>query len=303
MKNILFIAAILMLFSCKDDDENNTEAIIPNTVGASFAASTNSFSETYTTLLTALEANENISIIAEVDHTANAQSVGRELRNTRVVLFGNPRLGTPVMALNQQSGLDLPQKILVYEDETGSVLVSYNSTDYVVARHGVELAESLAQISNALSNFTIIATGGTVIKRPATGIALNQGVITIQSQSDFATTYNRLRSSIENNDNLSMFAQVNHQQNAIAVGLELLPTSLIVFGNPLLGTPLMKGSKTAALDLPQKMLVWENSDGAVMISYNDPSFLKSRHAITDANVVLTQITTALKSLAEGAASL
>lgn len=303
MKKILFIAVVLILFSCKDDEENNTTTSIPNTPGASFASSTNSFSETYTTLLTALEANENITIIAEIAHAVNAQSVGLELRSTHVILFENPRLGTPIMQLNQQAGLDLPQKILVYEDETGLVLVSYNGTEYIVARHGVASAESLAQINNALSNFTIIATGATVTHRAATGISLHQGVITVQSQNDFATTYNRLRSSIENNDNLRLLAQVNYQQNAQAVGLDLLPTRLIVFGNPVLGTPLMQSSQTTALDLPQKILVWENSNGAVMISYNDPSFLKTRHSIIGEDTVLAQITITLKNLSEGATTL
>ncbi|WP_432411695.1 DUF302 domain-containing protein [Rasiella sp. SM2506] len=303
MKNILFITLLLVLFSCKDDDEVNAQATIPTTPGASFAASTNSFTETYTTLLSVLEANENITIVAEVDHTTNAQSAGLELRNTRLVLFGNPSLGTPIMQLNQQAGLDLPQKMLVYEDEAGSVLVSYNGTEYVAARHGVADAESLAQISNALSNFAVLSTNGTVLQRPATSIALNEGIITVESQNDFETTYNKLRSSIANNDNLTVIAQLNHQDNANSVGLDLLPTRIIIFGNPALGTPLMQSSQTTALDLPQKMLVWENSEGKVMISYNDPAFLKLRHTITGADSVLLQITNALKTLAEGASNL
>lgn len=303
MKNILFIAVLLVLFSCKDDDETNVQATIPSTPGASFAASTNSFSETYNTLISTLEANENITIVAEVDHKMNAQSAGLELRDTRLVLFGNPSLGTPVMQLNQQAGLDLPQKMLVYEDEAGSILVSFSGTDYLAARHGVADAESLSQISNALSNFAVLATGGTVLERPATSITLNQGVITVESQNDFATTYNKLRSSIENNENLTIIAQLNHQVNANSVGLELPPTRIIIFGNPALGTPLMQSSQTTALDLPQKMLVWENNEGKVMISYNDPAFLKQRHSIIGADQVLLQINGALQNLVEGAARL
>tara|TARA_R100000935_G_scaffold58911_1_gene99578 strand:+ start:10848 stop:11759 length:912 start_codon:yes stop_codon:yes gene_type:complete len=302
MKKILFILTIFLLCSCKNDDGTNAKTLIPSTPGAAFVASNNTFSETYTTLLTTLEANENITIVAEVDHTANAQSAGLELRNTRLVLFGNPSLGTPIMQLNPQAGLDLPQKMLVYEDETGSVLVSYNGTEYLVARHGVADAGSLAQIENALSNFAVIATDGTVTERPATAIGLNDGVLTVESENDFATTYTKLRSSIENNDNLTIMAQLNHQENANSVGLDLLPSRIIVFGNPALVTPLMQNMQTTALDLPQKMLVWENSDGQVMISYNDPEFLKQRHSITGADTVLLQITNALQNLAEGAAT-
>ncbi len=303
MKYIFFTTLLLVLFSCKDDEQTDTQATIPTTPGVSFAASTNSFTETYNTLISTLEANENITIVAEVDHKTNAQTAGLELRNTRLVLFGNPSLGTPVMQLNQQAGLDLPQKMLVYEDEAGSVLVSYNGTEYLAARHGVADAESLGQIGNALSNFAILSTNGTIVQRPATAIALNEGVVTLESQNDFANTYNKLRSSIENNDNLTIITQLDHQVNANSVGLELLPARIIIFGNPTLGTPLMQSSQTTALDLPQKMLVWENSEGKVMVSYNDPAFLKLRHTISGADQVLQQITVALQNLAEGAAKL
>jgi uncharacterized protein (DUF302 family) len=304
MKNFLFVAVVVFLFSCKDDEQTNINTVIPDTPGASFAVSENSFTETYTTLISTLEANENITILAEIDHAANAQSVGEELRNTRLVLFVNPSLGTPIMQLNQQAGLDLSQKMLVYQDEAGAVLVSYNGTEYIAARHGVAEAGSLAQINNALSNFAIIATGGTVIQGLISTIALNEGVVTVESQNDFATTYNKLRSSIANNSNsnVAIIAQINHQDNANSVGLELLPTKIIIFGNPVLGTPLMQNSQTTALDLPQKILVWENSEGQVLISYNDPAYLKQRHSITGADSVLMQITNVLQNLAEGAAT-
>ncbi len=301
MKNIFFIAAVFVLFSCKDDD-SNPQTIIPDTPGAAFVVSSNSFNDTYNAIVNALEANENIAVVAQVNHTANAHTAGLELRNTRLVLFGNPNLGTPIMQANQQAGLDLPQKMLVYEDETGDILVSYNNTEYLVARHGVADVGTLPQIDNALSNFAIIATGGAVTKRASTTIALDQGVVTIESQNDFATTYTKLRSSIEINDNLSILAQLDHQANANSVGLDLLPTRIIIFGNPALGTPLMQDSQTTALDLPQKMLVWENSEGKVMISYNDPSFLKTRHTIRNSDAVVMQIATALQNLAEGAAT-
>ena len=107
-----------------------------------------------------------------------------------------------------------------------------------------------------------------------------------------------MRNSIIDNTNLSLVVELNHQENAQNAGLSLRPTSVIVFGNPNLGTPLMQDSQTTALDLPQKFLVWEDENGEVKVSYNNPNFLKSRHLISNSqNSTLEDITNALNNLA------
>jgi len=82
------------------------------------------------------------------------------------------------------------------------------------------------------------------------------------------------------------------------VGLDLAPTRLVVFGNPNLGTPLMQSAQTLGIDLPQKMLVYENADGEVNVAYNDPAFLAARHGVEGNADVLTTITNALNNLSE-----
>ena len=75
--------------------------------------STKSFDDTYTDLTALLDANPNIKIIKEIDHSAAAASVGLDLAPNKVVFFGNPALGSPIMLQDQRAGLDLPQKMLV----------------------------------------------------------------------------------------------------------------------------------------------------------------------------------------------
>jgi uncharacterized protein (DUF302 family) len=82
--------------------------------------------------------------------------------------------------------------------------------------------------------------------------------------------------------------------------MSLNPTRLVIFGNPDLGTPLMQSSQSVSIDLPQKMLVWEDDNGDVFISYNDPAYLAERHAIFDRNEQLEMISTALANLANAA---
>jgi len=82
----------------------------------------------------------------------------------------------------------------------------------------------------------------------------------------------------------------------MGAGMDLNPTRLIIFGNPNLGTPLMQNSQTTALDLPQKMLVWQDDADVVHVSYNDPAYLVKRHGITDNENILSTITMALDNL-------
>ncbi len=129
---------------------------------------------------------------------------------------------------------------------------------------------------------------------------IETGIISKISTLDFDSTYKKLKSVIENNPNLKIIAELNHQANADSVGLELNPTRIIMFGNPKLGTPLMQNSQTAGLDLPQKILVNQNNEGIVTISYNNPLYLKSRHSITNQEAVLDKISGALDNITNAA---
>jgi len=125
---------------------------------------------------------------------------------------------------------------------------------------------------------------------------MQKGIITKVSNQNLDTTYQKLKEAIENNPNLKLIAELDHQGNAAKVGLKLNPTRIIMFGNPNLGTPLMLDAQTVGLDLPQKVLIYQNDQGIVNVSYNDPSYLKERHGITDAQEVLQKISGALDKL-------
>lgn len=127
------------------------------------------------------------------------------------------------------------------------------------------------------------------------------GIITKISNQNFQDTYDKLKGIINNNPNLKILLELDHQANAKSVNLSLAPTRIILFGNPNLGTPLMKSGIFTGLDLPQKILVSER-DGEVSISYNDPNYLKERHTIEGQEEVLQKITMALDKITTAAAS-
>jgi len=123
----------------------------------------------------------------------------------------------------------------------------------------------------------------------------DQGLVTVESAHDFSTTLARLVSALEQKG-VTIFARIDHAAGAKSVGLALRPTMLVVFGNPAAGTPLMQAAQTAGIDLPLKALVWQDADGTVKLTYNDPSWIAGRHKIGAAQAV-TALSAALASFA------
>jgi uncharacterized protein (DUF302 family) len=102
------------------------------------------------------------------------------------------------------------------------------------------------------------------------------GLVTRASTHDFATTLSRLTSAIASKG-LTLFAIVDHADGAEIAGLELRPTTLVIFGNAKGGTPLMQAAQTAGIDLPLKILIWQDDKGATQLGYNDPAWIAARH--------------------------
>ena len=95
-----------------------------------------------------------------------------------------------------------------------------------------------------------------------------------------------------------MFAVVDHSGEAENAGMHMRPTKLLIFGNPKAGTPLMLAAPSVAIDLPLKILVWEDTAGKVWISYNSPAYLQARHGLPQE---LIQNIAAVEALAAAAA--
>ena len=130
-----------------------------------------------------------------------------------------------------------------------------------------------------------------------TGAQLDDGLVTVDGDDGVEATVDRITSDIEESD-LSLMTTVDHAANAASVDAELPPTTLLLFGNPAAGTPLMQAARSVAIDLPQKMLVWDD-DGQTKVTYNDPAYLARRHGIEGQRDRLEQISSVLDQLATG----
>jgi uncharacterized protein (DUF302 family) len=98
--------------------------------------------------LESILAERGVRVFAFVDHSGEAEKVGMKMRPTKLLIFGNPKGGTPVMVAAPSVAIDLPLKALVSEDEAGKVWVSYNSPEYLQQRHGVpeDLIKNIAVV-------------------------------------------------------------------------------------------------------------------------------------------------------------
>lgn len=99
-----------------------------------------------------LAKHRGLTVFARIDHAAGAAKVGKTLRPTQLLIFGNPKAGTPFMQCSQTVAIDLPLKALVWEDESGQVWVGYNDPTYIAARHEITQCPVVENIRKALSS-------------------------------------------------------------------------------------------------------------------------------------------------------
>lgn len=125
--------------------------------GLTAVKSPHSVKETLDRLETAAKAR-NLVIFVRVDHAAGAQKVGRTLRPTELLIFGNPQGGTPFMECAQSVGIDLPLKALAWQDGAGQVWLGYNEPQFIAARHGVSTCAVVPNLKKALEGLAAEAT-------------------------------------------------------------------------------------------------------------------------------------------------
>ena len=125
-------------------------------------------------------------------------------------------------------------------------------------------------------------------------MSMDRGIAALPAQQSVDHTVDKLVNILKAKA-VKLFALVDHSGEASKVGLQMRPTKLLIFGNPAGGTPLMIASPSIAIDLPLKLLVWEDENKKVWISYNSPAYLQARH---DLPAELLPILTAVEMLAK-----
>ena len=110
--------------------------------------------------------------------------------------------------------------------------------------------------------------------------ANSQGIVNVPSGHSVDETVERLRGTLAAKG-VTLFALVDHSGEAAKVGMKMRPTKLLIFGSPKAGTPVMLAAPSIAIDLPLKILVWEDEGGKVWLSYNAAEYLRQRHNVPE----------------------
>lgn len=132
-----------------------------------------------------------------------------------------------------------------------------------------------------------------------TAARADAGLVTKRSPYGVGETLDRLEKVLISKG-ITVFARIDHAAGAAQIGSELAATEVLLFGNPKLGTPLMRSNPTIGIDLPLKALVWEDPAGRVWLAYNQPAYLSDRHDIKDRDKVFANMNGALDALTDAA---
>ena len=126
-------------------------------------------------------------------------------------------------------------------------------------------------------HFALLLTGLAIPASPAVDPVKNKnGIVNIPSIHSVDQTVDRLKELLQSKG-ITLFALIDHSGEAKKVGMQMLPTKLLIFGSPKGGTPLMLAAPSVAIDLPLKILVWQDAAGKVWLSYNSSEYIRQRH--------------------------
>jgi uncharacterized protein (DUF302 family)/uncharacterized membrane protein YidH (DUF202 family) len=204
-----------------------------------------------------------------IQHSPAAQSYGLSL------WFGTALIaaGVAVNLLSAWHHLRLMREL-----KQGAVTHSRPSTQ------GVTVAVFLALVGLAMAIYLLSVRGSASLhlenpnndEEVSMAPEINKGIIDKPSNHSVDQTVEKLTTILQAKG-VALFALVDHSGEAEKVGMKMRPTKLLIFGNPKAGTPLMLAAPSSAIDLPLKILIWEDAQGKVWLSYNSPAYLQERH--------------------------
>jgi uncharacterized protein (DUF302 family) len=154
---------------------------------------------------------------------------------------------------------------------------------------------------SVLKCLTAVSIAKVIAAKAEASTMSEDGLITVASTYPVKETLDRLEADLKAKG-ITVFARIDHAAGAASVALPLRPTELLIFGSPKGGTPLMQANQTIGIDLPLKILGWEDAGGKVWITYNDPGWLARRHRLgPETAASVNALSSLLANLAKAAA--
>lgn len=222
--------------------------------------------------------SDTLEKIVDIDHSRLGAEAGSVMPPAKVLIFSSPEFEAELLAINPLVAIDLPLRVLAYESVTdGSSRIAFNSFEYLQSRYGLgDLIELEAVFDDSMAA-VLRGVGQENLTPFSNDVMQPDGINTLDSPYDFETTVQRLTAAIDAQDDTVWFGTVDFQARAQEQGIEIGPSRLLLFGGPAPGAKAMAEAPTLGLDaFCQKLLVWQDEQGAVKVSFNDLLALAER---------------------------
>ena len=307
MNRLMMLCASLTMVAfaarAQDDTDDTQRQILVDDLRV--VESKHDYATTVDRLRDTLNQHADFKLMDDMDLAEETQGSGVELTApTHLFVFGSPKTGTRLMQANPTAGLDLPIQLIVFERD-GKAYIAYNTAEYIAARHDLkDVDETLANMDDALKKVAMSATDrDDVVPQPdPVDLSNDRGIQTMEAPGDVAQTTARLEEALKRDEDIAYVEVMDHTAMAEQAGVELSPIRLIIAGHANREVEMVNLSRTAAVDLPLKFLVYEDAaDGKTYIAWNDPDYIARRHDIDSNEELLQQMASYQQSTAESAA--
>ncbi len=212
--------------------------------------------------------------IASIDHARLAKAEGVEMPASRVLIFSDPEINTPILEENVRAGLDLPFRVLSF-DQDDRPQIAYTDSQFLKVRHGLNDTQALNTFESKLLE---VLNGLDAAPGPTNGLFADYGVIELRSPLSVLKAVERLSKAVMEQDDTVWFGEVDFAAEASHLGVELPDAVLLLFGGPAPGGVAMAGFPAIGLDaFCQKLLVYANEEGGSVVIFNDIAALAELH--------------------------
>ena len=255
----LITATLFALLSCTDEPHQGSTAV------SEISAKVDALDEKIKSAIVGYDWQLTL------DHHRMAQNENSYTPPSIATIFSDPDVNSRILQNNSQLiALDLPFKFLAYAEPGGNdAILAYTSAEFIASRHDLP-ASLLVEYSERLDSVLNLVENSTISEVETEQIGKDFAIVKIKSDFDFETTIERLKETINSLPDTIWFGELDYQNDAKEIGIELNPTRLLLFGAPEPGAKAMNSTPKLGLDaFCQKLLVFEDEGGAVWAAYND----------------------------------
>lgn len=265
---ILLVGALLIYFLRKPEPVAASRFVEPDKLFALLDAN--------------VRGNSDFEVIADIDHARLGAKAGSPMPPSHVLIWSDPELEAAILKHNPMAAVDLPLRILAYENQqTGKAAVIYNSYEFVARRHSLPEDATLRDGYELAVAKAVKGIPESAISKFPSDAMPDAGLVTLTSSHDFESTEKRVRNAIAAQSDTVGFGEVDFAARSKSRGVELRPVKLILFGGPGPGGKAMASAPTLGLDaFCQKLLIWQDEKGTVHVTFNDLRALAARQEVS-----------------------